>query len=270
MKYMHFKASCSYAALANMLESRGIDTEDYKIALEMKLPFMFAKDMDGFISGPMLQSSEWFNLWLVPHGLVMKETRVDRNSICQFLHVTEDAMLGITTPYGKHAVVYRGYDGGFIFLNPIREGDSSSSMLNYDEAALLENLDDEVMIATIHAAEKQDVQLRPLLEQSVSVLRQNIESIIAYSAEEHAPEDYMKSLNSLFRPLLLDGISMLELLQEHDLATLFIELQGALMQFMRGDRTGILNNTLDTAKLEAAAKQYESLILQEIRKEQTD
>ena len=40
MKYMTFNSSCTYAGLANMLMERGIDVEDYEIALEMKLPFL--------------------------------------------------------------------------------------------------------------------------------------------------------------------------------------------------------------------------------------
>ena len=38
MKFMHFKASCSYAALADLLELEGLDTEDDQIALDMGLP----------------------------------------------------------------------------------------------------------------------------------------------------------------------------------------------------------------------------------------
>ena len=62
MKYMHFKASCSYAALAAIMEIIGVDTEDYKIALEIKLPWLFSKEDGAYISGPMLQGAKWFNL----------------------------------------------------------------------------------------------------------------------------------------------------------------------------------------------------------------
>ena len=48
MKYMTFNSSCAYAGLANMLEKKGIDVEDYEIALEMKLPFMVGRNEDGY------------------------------------------------------------------------------------------------------------------------------------------------------------------------------------------------------------------------------
>ncbi|MBQ8161544.1 MAG: hypothetical protein IJ083_12480 [Clostridia bacterium] len=62
MKFMHFKASCSCAALAAIMEFHGMDTEDYKIALEIKLPYLFSKENGTYISGPMLQGAKWFNL----------------------------------------------------------------------------------------------------------------------------------------------------------------------------------------------------------------
>ena len=269
MKYMHFNSSCAYAALANMAESRGLDTEDYEIALEMKLPLLFAKDADGYMSGPMLQSSKWFDLWLLPHGWMMKETRMDRAQVCGFLRRHEDAMLGIKTPNGKHAIVYRGYELGYSCLNPIREGDEPTAFLHYDEPTLLEKLDREVLVATLHPTEKMVVSLLPYLEESVSVLRENVEAIEAFACENHAPEDYKRALDTLFRPLLLDGISMLELVKENDLAETLRELQGELMGFMRGDRTVCLSDVLDIQKLKSAALQYEKLIVQAMQEEKS-
>lgn len=66
------------------------------------------------------------------------------------------------------------------------------------------------------------------------------------------------------RPLLLDGISMLQLVKENDLAEVLRNLQGELMGFMRGDRMGCLSDVLDIQKLKSAAKQYEKLIIQTI------
>ena len=38
-----------------MLETMGIETDDAQIAREIKLPWLFAKAGDAFLSGPMLQ-----------------------------------------------------------------------------------------------------------------------------------------------------------------------------------------------------------------------
>jgi len=66
MKYMHFNSSCPYAGVANLLELQGMDKEDYKIALEMNLPYFLRRDViTGYYqSGSSLQSAEWFDLYL--------------------------------------------------------------------------------------------------------------------------------------------------------------------------------------------------------------
>ena len=88
MKYMHFKASCSYAALAAIMEIIGVDTEDYKIALEIKLPWLFSKEDGAYISGPMLQGAKWFNLWLLPRGYRIVEKAVNNAQLSEYLPTT--------------------------------------------------------------------------------------------------------------------------------------------------------------------------------------
>ena len=58
MKYMHFNSSCSYAGLANLLYSDGIDTEDFVIALAIDLAYLLVKDGAFYLAGTMLQSKE--------------------------------------------------------------------------------------------------------------------------------------------------------------------------------------------------------------------
>lgn len=55
MKYMSFNSSFSYTGLANILLLNGVDTEDREIALEMQLPYLFAKEDGVYRSGPLLQ-----------------------------------------------------------------------------------------------------------------------------------------------------------------------------------------------------------------------
>ena len=56
-KYMTFNSSCSYAGLANMLLRYGVDTQDREIAMDMKLPFLFAYEEGEYRAGPMLQGA---------------------------------------------------------------------------------------------------------------------------------------------------------------------------------------------------------------------
>ena len=261
MKYMHFKASCSYAALANLLEMQGYDTEDTIIALEMELPKLFSKEDGAFLSGPMLQGAKWFNLWLLPRGFTMMETSISKSSLCQELISGRPAMLGIQTPYGKHAVVFTGYDGEYHFLNPTYEGSGEKTELVLDQGELLAAVDSMAVVGCVQPALSQSVDLRPIKEESALILQENVDAIVRFAESVHPPEEYLAVLNTLFRPLLLDGITMMELAGKQDLADKLRSLQENLMGFLRGDRSGKLCDALSLPDLQLAAKDYIAFIL---------
>lgn len=260
MKYMHFKASCSYAGLANLLELAGVDTEDAQIALEMGLPWLFAREGETYLSGPMLQSAAWFNLWLRPRGFVMEEVTVRRQELLDRLRSGGNAMLGIETPYGKHAVVYTGYDGHYRIINPTYENSREETEFRLSESELLRRVEHMVVIAHISRREAEEVDIKPILCRSLRMLRENVAEIEAFSSRPHAPQAYTTALNRLFRPLLLDGITMLELAGETALADRLRVLQGQLMTFMRGPRDATLSEALSLPGLHAAAAEYAWLI----------
>ena len=264
MKYMHFKASCSYAALAAIMERNGVDTEDFQIALEIKLPWLFAKEDGAYRSGPMLQGAKWFNLWLLPRGYRMVEKMVEREALCEYLRSHKPAMLGIQTPQGKHAVVFTEYDRAYRFLNPTREHSAEKTELLLSEEELLSSIDQETMVGYVVSAEPKPRDLTPYLRDSLSVIRENCAAIKAFAAEQHVPEDYLPAMNSLFRPLLLDGITMLELAGETALAREFTVLQQQLLSFVRGPREEPLSRTLSLDRLHDLAEQYARLIGQQI------
>ena len=264
MKYMHFKASCSYAALAAIMELNGVDTEDYKIALEIKLPWLFFKEDGAYISGPMLQGAKWFNLWLVPRGYRMIEEMVDREQLCNYLRAHEHAMLGVQTPYGKHAVVFAEYDGKYHFMNPTHESSGERTELLLSEEELLASVDQKTMVGMVIPTEAEPQLLTPYLNDSISVIRENCADIEAFAAEKHDPNTYFPMMNSLFRSLLLDGITMLELAGETALAQEFTTLQHQFMDFMRGTRREALQETLSLDRLHDLTERYAHLIERQI------
>ena len=264
MKYMHFKAFCSYAALAAIMEFNGVDTEDYKIALEIKLPYLFSKENGAYISGPMLQGAKWFNLWLVPRGYRMVEEAVARKQLCNHLRTGKLAMLGVQTPYGKHAVVFTEYDGKYHFINPTYENSGECTELSLSEEELLSSVDQEMMVGMVIPTEAKQQSLAPYLNDSISVIKENSADIVAFAEEKHDSNAYFPLMNSLFRPLLLDGITMLELAGETDLAQEFTALQQQFMAYMRGTREEALQETLSLDKLHDLTERYAHLIEQQI------
>ena len=74
------------------------------------------------------------------------------------------------------------------------------------------------------------------------------------------PQEYDEALNKLFRALLLDGITMLELAGESKLASEFKSIQKDFLDFMRGERTSFLADAISLDKLRKLAEQYILLI----------
>ena len=261
---MHFKASCSYAALAAIMEQNGVDTEDFQIALEIKLPWLFAKEDGAYRSGPMLQGAKWFNLWLLPRGYRMVEKTVTRGALCDYLRSHKPAMLGLQTSQGKHAVVFTEYDGTYRFLNPTRENSGEPTELTFSEEELLATVGQEPTVGVVSPTEPEPQSLTPYLRDSLCVIRENCAAIEAFAAEQHAPDDYLPAMNRLFRPLLLDGITMLALAGEPALAQAFTALQQQFLSFMRGTREKALRETLYLDKLHELTEQYAHLIERQI------
>ena len=126
---------------------------------------------------------------------------------------------------------------------------------------LIAAIDTPGTIGCLRRTAPQNVNLHAVWEASIPVLRQNVAEIAAFASTSHAPDAYMEALNRLFRPLLLDGITILELAGEITFSTQLRELQTALMRFMRTDRSGILAEALPVPVLRDLAQRYEQLIV---------
>ena len=235
----------------------GIEAEDVQIAREMKLPWLFSKDGDTYLSGPMLQGKRWFDLWLNPRGLAFSESVVSSEALAPALQLAQSpVMLGLQTPYGKHAVVFLRYDGSSHFFNPTHENSGEPTALSLSEEELLHSVDSSVMIGRITASDPHMQSIKPLLQKSIKILRENAAEIIAFSSVPHTPDEYLPAMNRLFRPLLLDGISMLQLVGEVSLAQGFSSLQQDFMRFLRSPRTGSLSAFLSLEALSILSEEY--------------
>lgn len=60
MVYMTFHSSCSYTGVANMLAQYHLTTDDRTIAMNMKLPYLFAYKDGIYMAGPMLHRRELY------------------------------------------------------------------------------------------------------------------------------------------------------------------------------------------------------------------
>lgn len=144
------------------------------------------------------------------------------------------------------------------------ESSGESTELSFSKEELLSSVDQETVVGFVVPAEHEPQVLTPYLKESISVIRENCAEIEAFAAEKHDPTAYFQMMNRLFRPLLLDGITMLELAGETALAKDFTSLQQQFMSFMRGPREETLQENLSLVQLHGLTGQYIRLIEQQI------
>lgn len=197
---MSFNSSCSYAGLANMLEYYGIETEDRQIALDMGLPFLFSKEENAYSAGPMLQTAEWFHLYLKPRGFRMTETRLQR----------------------------------------------------------------EAVVAVIERAEPEPVSLGGYFQRSLEVLEELKTELTAFCAERRSLKELASARDGLFRAILLDAVTMLELLEETEIRGVLQRLQRQLLEVLKEGKPLILQNRIPVAALGEAIDRYAELIREQI------
>lgn len=265
MKYMTFNSSCSYAGVANMLEQYGVDTSDRSIALAMKLPYLFSCCDGVYLSGPMLQKAEWFDLYLNPIGYRLVEKQICSQEIVDYLKEQKTAMLGIMTERnGKHAVVYTGTKSDlFVFLNNKWEEDESPSEIRLTADELKQRVEPMVVVATLQQTPAKSVDFTDRLKTSISVLQANLADIIEVCNTQETVANLRLKLNTLFRPLFLDGITMLNMIGETVLAKEFTSLQQELLSALRQDpqQSICLKEYVSISKLQVSTKIYRDLIL---------
>lgn len=262
MKYMTFNSSCSFAGVANMLLSFGVDVEDRQIALGMKLPYLFDLQDGVYSAGPMLQSAHWFNLYLHTLGYAMRETAVSKADIPSHLRQCSVAMLGLrVSPRDKHAVVFVGMEEDtFRFINNKWEDSDRPETLFLSEESLAERLDDTVMVATIEKVPVSNPDLGDLLAHSCQVLAQYKKDIQVFCSVEKTQEELLAAMNTLFRATLLDGITMLELIGQTELAERFRQFQKTFLHAIRQGKPVVLCEIMDLQAWQAAIDQYITLI----------
>lgn len=245
-----------------MLESYGVNVEDRQIALDMKLPCLFSHENGAYCSGPMLQTAKWFNLYLKPRGFLMTETRLLREEVCSFLADVRPAMLSIAfSQRGKHAVVYTGMEGDrYRFLNNKHKSSSDPELIYLTQEELLPLLNDSVSVAVLQKGLPTPLDLKPYLQESADTLLKLKQDINAFCNREQTPQALRTAQTTLFRAILLDGITMLELLENDEPLKTLKSVQGELLTALKENIPLTLADRLSMHRFESAIDAYRELI----------
>lgn len=205
----------------------------------------------------MLQSAEWFNLYLHPIGFEMVEQKISSAQAAEYLRLQKTAMLGLRVDdTGKHAVVYIGSQGDAL----------TPEQVTLTEAQLMSQLGETAVIATLRQTAPKVVDLHSRLENSITVICQNLAEIRDVCSHEESVGQLRTRMNTLFRPLLLDGITMLQLIEEKQLVDKFTMLQNGFLAALRQEPNQEikLGEYFSIEELTAAAEDYIQLIRKEI------
>lgn len=262
MKYMHFNSSCSYAGLANMLALQDFDTEDYKIALDMGLPYFLRYDEESkrYQAGPMLQSAEWFNLYLKPRGFCYIEKLLNRDEVLAELQ--PGSMLGIqVTPQSKHAVIFLGEEKAvYKFLNNKWEASEEPDYLELSAEECLERLPEQVVVGCLEPCVAEQVDLPPYYEEALTNWEKLRRELHQFLSEARSPQALRESMNRLFRPLLLDGLSMAKLLEERELEECLAKLQINYLAAVRKNQEVRLADEFECEEIDRAVDRLVQVI----------
>ena len=105
-----------------------------------------------------------------------------------------------------------------------------------------------------------EVDLKPYFKNSVGVLRQLKGDIAVFSSREQTPRDLRDARESLFRAVLLDGLTMLELIGETKLWKRLKSIQKDFLDALRENRPLILADCISVKDLSQAIDAYITLI----------
>lgn len=269
---MTFRSSCSYAGIANLLHFEGFETSDRDIALQMKLPYLFAKEGDAYLSGSMLQTAGWFNLYLHQIGFSLSEQKLPKSETAKYLLTLSHAMLGIRVAAGqKHAVIYCGQNNGKLqFLNHKKKGENTPDFFLFSEEELLDRLDETAMIASLKRTNPRKVSFLKPLKTSIATFTELKNEITDICHRQTSTPELKAKLNPVFRPILLDGISMLELIRQTKLCNSLTIVQKELLSALKsGEKAIRLADCLSMDLLTAAMEEYSALISAEYHREGT-
>lgn len=266
MKYMHFNSSCPYAGLANMLALAGHDTEDFQIAIDMNLPLLLHYDQETgyYQAGASLQSARWFNLYLNPRGYRYVEAPYAKGDVLSLLK--PGTMLGMEiSPQSRHAVVFLGEENGiYRFLNNKWESTPEPELLDLSPQECLERLSDRVIMGHLEQQEASPVDFIPLFKEALATWDCLRMELLRFIACEQSPQAMREAMNRLFRPLLLDGLTMLQLLGCEEQVQHLTELQGKFLQTIRRGQATRLSNDISPADIHQAIDGFTQLITEKM------
>lgn len=266
MKYQNFNRSCSYTGLANMLVEHGIDTEDKEIILEANIPYIFrySNEQQKYLAGPMLQSKKWFDYYLNNYGLEYCEGYFSGDDAIAFFDaINHSCMVGLKMGNSsKHAVIFQGKDNNkYRFLNIKPISSQAPDFYLFSKNALDNLLENESVVGWIKRIPKKiDVNTLQEIILTTEIIRNYKEKIFSFISSEKSIADLKDSKVNIFEALLLDLVSMLEIIAQNNLAERIIEIRKQYQNAMEMNKRLRLSDYLPVKELDLVFNDYMDIV----------
>jgi len=266
MKYQTFEASCCYAGLANMLDDFSLDFEDRDIALAAELPYMlrFDADRNCFLAGPMLQGAEWFDLFLRPRGMRFIERTFSGEAAVNFLSAADTrVMLAVEAADGRQALVFEGIRGGrFHFISNKWKDSDGAERYMFTAAELYDRIDPEKnSLSWIELSTKTPVDFLEKLYVTLEYIAKYRASLKKFCSVKRERIALRWAMEPLFRPLMVDIHSMMELAGETRLVLMIKVLQRSLFAALNSDEDTLVPfDYISEQQLDEALDRYTEIV----------
>lgn len=263
MKYMTFNNSCSYCALANMLENFSIDVTDKDICIKLGLPYLMFYDVrdDSFSAGTQLQGSTIFNLYLETVGLYFYEYRISKKDIPAFLKKNPNSLIGLKIEGRKHAVVFKKINNGkYMFLNPHKDYDKQLDYLEFEENELLASLDDIQAVGFLKKIVEQSMMSKFLHANTLSSVHYYQTKMIEFLYGNQDKQSIEKKLNTLLRTFALDLYEMMKLVDEKSITAKLEKLKNDVISLKSQTNTIKPIDYIDIKNFKDIIKEYEQIV----------
>ena len=121
-------------------------------------------------------------------------------------------------------------------------------------------LDEQTAMAVLRPAEIQQTSFGPLFNQSRMLLEDLKRDIADFCQQKQTHESLLSAMNPLFRAVLLDGVTMLELIDQRKLTEKLLRVRESLMPLLKMKQAFIPEKHLRFSELMEAIDEYTELI----------
>jgi hypothetical protein len=271
---MTFNRSCSYAGIANLLEEYDVHYEDYEIAKALSIPYLFLylQEEDCYVAGAMIQSQPWFNYFANSLGFDYIVEPFDPQSAIKYFDKNERrSMLGIilgTDSNSKHAVIFEGReDEKYRFLNPRRKDSIEPDYYVFNKDDLFKKLPPNFIMGYLVKNQKPvPFDISDQLTSSLQNIDKYHNELVEFCSKEQDIKTLIEKKDTLFAPLLLDVLAMMDIIGETALANDIKRIQTKYLNAMKQNRGLLLTEYISFEDLSDIISKYKKIILDYISK----